>query len=154
MDRVEIDPAAIVRAARALVGAPYHHQGRDPRLGIDCVGLLIAVAREVGAEWHDLEGYSGDGRITADGKGRSLLRSELESSLDEVVDIREARDGDILCFWISRELVPHHVGIRIGAGMIHAAAETERGRGRVIERSRLGAWARHIDSVWRFRPDG
>lgn len=154
MDRVEIEPARIVAAARALLDVPYHHQGRDRRFGLDCVGLLIEVARDVGAKWHDLEGYSRDGRITADGKGHSLLRSELEASLDEVVDLRQARDGDVLCFWISRELVPHHVGIKIGNGLIHAAAQVNGKRGKVVERARLGAWAHYLDSAWRFRADG
>jgi cell wall-associated NlpC family hydrolase len=153
-DRSSIDPDRIVSAARSLLGVPHHHQGRDPRFGIDCVGLLVLVAQAVGAAWHDLEGYSGDGRITADGLGKSLLRTELERSLDEVHDIGETRDGDILCFWVSRALIPHHVGIRVGAGMIHAAAEVESGRGRVIERTRLGAWANYLDSAWRFRPHG
>jgi cell wall-associated NlpC family hydrolase len=149
-----IEPARIVAAARSMLGAPYHHQGRDRALGLDCVGLLIEVAKEIGAAYHDLSGYSGDGRITADGRGHSLLRSELGTSLVEVIDVRQARDGDVLCFWIHRELVPHHVGIKAGDGMIHAAALVNGRKGCVIERRRLGAWALHLDSVWRFQRNG
>lgn len=150
----DIDPAHIVDAARSLIDVPHHHQGRDVRYGIDCVGLLIEVAKRVDAAWHDLEGYSNDGRITADGKGKSLLRSELEQSFDEIHDLRLARDGDVLCFWLDREQVPHHVGIKVGDGMIHSAARVERGNGRVILRSSLGAWGKYLDSAWRYRSRG
>ena len=35
--------AAIAAAARALVGVPFRLQGRDPALGLDCVGLVGAA---------------------------------------------------------------------------------------------------------------
>lgn len=50
----------IVDAARAYVGAPFRHQGRTKR-GIDCVGVLIAVARDLGVMRAD-EDYTGYGR--------------------------------------------------------------------------------------------
>lgn len=33
----------IVEAARTLVGRPYQHQGRNPRLGMDCIGLVCCT---------------------------------------------------------------------------------------------------------------
>jgi cell wall-associated NlpC family hydrolase len=39
--------STIIEVARAWVGAPYRHQGRG-RAGIDCVGLLVEVAKGVG----------------------------------------------------------------------------------------------------------
>ena len=38
---------AIIKAARSWVGVKYRHQGRG-RKGIDCVGLLIEVCKDVG----------------------------------------------------------------------------------------------------------
>lgn len=29
--------------ARALIGVPFRPQGRDPRLGLDCIGLVICA---------------------------------------------------------------------------------------------------------------
>jgi len=35
-------------AARALAGVPFRLHGRDPAIGIDCVGLALLSAREAG----------------------------------------------------------------------------------------------------------
>ncbi|MFZ7338164.1 hypothetical protein ACLS0R_18210, partial [Comamonas jiangduensis] len=50
----------VVAAARRCIGTPYHHQARKPGIGLDCVGLVICVARQIGAvapDW-DVRGYS------------------------------------------------------------------------------------------------
>lgn len=41
--------ASVVAAADAWVGVPWRHQGRS-REGIDCLGLLIVVARDLGLD--------------------------------------------------------------------------------------------------------
>lgn len=40
----------MVTAARALVGTAFRPHGRDAARGLDCVGLVISVARAVGQE--------------------------------------------------------------------------------------------------------
>lgn len=53
-------PAEVVAAARRHLGTPWVHQGRTPGLAIDCAGLVILVARELGVvppDW-DVNGYS------------------------------------------------------------------------------------------------
>ena len=36
----------MIAAARACLGTPFHHQGRMPGVGLDCIGLVIvALAR-------------------------------------------------------------------------------------------------------------
>jgi L-cysteine desulfidase len=47
----------IVHAARTFVGVPWRHQGRS-RMGIDCVGLLVAVAKIIGADHEDKLAYA------------------------------------------------------------------------------------------------
>jgi cell wall-associated NlpC family hydrolase len=37
----------IVLYARAYIGTPFHHAARMPGVGIDCVGLLVCVARDL-----------------------------------------------------------------------------------------------------------
>jgi len=40
--------ADIVRVARGYLGTPFHHMGREPGVALDCAGVLICVARELG----------------------------------------------------------------------------------------------------------
>lgn len=43
------DPAeALARAALQLVGTPFRLHGRDPRTGLDCVGLVSASLAAIG----------------------------------------------------------------------------------------------------------
>lgn len=50
----------IVECARSWIGTPYHHQARLKGVGVDCAGLVIGVARELGivASDFDVSGYS------------------------------------------------------------------------------------------------
>lgn len=150
-----LDRVQIVSAARSYLGVPHVHQGRNRECGLDCVGLLLAVAQDVGARWHDLDGYSRSGAKTADGMGYSLLREHMAQSLEER-PIEEAEPGDVLLFWIERTLVPHHVGILVDGGhFVHAAAGTSKRRPGSVKDVRFGPrWASKLDSVWRFVPDG
>lgn len=151
---IALEPSRTVQAARSYLGVPHHHQGRHRTAGLDCVGLLLAVAQDIGAEWHDLEGYSRSGAATADLMGYSLLREHMARSLDEI-PIETAAPGDVWLFWVERLLVPHHVAIITGPDrIIHSAARLAGGLpGRVLE-TRLGRWKDQIDSAWRFRAHG
>lgn len=61
------DPAAAVaRAAQALVGAPYRLHGRDPRSGLDCVGLVAAALAAAGLPVDPPAGYGLRNRDPAD----------------------------------------------------------------------------------------
>jgi cell wall-associated NlpC family hydrolase len=55
-----IERSAIVTAARSWLGTPYRHQHRERGVGVDCAGLVIGVARQLGivpADF-DVNGYS------------------------------------------------------------------------------------------------
>lgn len=114
------DRAAIVSAARALIGTPYRHQGRvaGESGGVDCIGVPVLVARSVGLrppEW-DVRGY----RRLPD--GHSLLRG-LRAQLGEEVSEDRVAPGDVLLLDWGRH--PHHVAILGdyhfgGLSMIHA----------------------------------
>lgn len=43
-----MNATALADAAEALLGTPYRLHGRDPRMGVDCVGLIIAALRSIG----------------------------------------------------------------------------------------------------------
>ena len=55
-----VSPEAVVAAARAQLGVKWQHQARLPGVALDCAGLVICVARELGlvAPEVDVNGYS------------------------------------------------------------------------------------------------
>lgn len=94
----------IVTAARELVGTPFHHQARLPGVGVDCVGVLILIARRFGlvAPEYDFTGYP---RVP---DGRSLLH-ELDARLVRANGMSCAAIGDVVVMSIDRD--PQHVGV-------------------------------------------
>lgn len=123
--------AEIVAAARSYLGVRWHHQGRN-RAGLDCIGLVIAVARDLGLSDYDIGGYA---RVP-DGK---TLRATMAQQMDVLK--REPLPGDVLLFAFQRN--PLHTAIVTdapgGLGMIHAFANK-----RMVVEHRL-------DEVWRSR---
>jgi cell wall-associated NlpC family hydrolase len=102
----------IIAYARTLVGTPFQHQGRLPGVGLDCVGLLVAVARRFELTFHDHTGYS------KYPDAQSFLR-ELSSGLIPI-DAKEALPGDVLTFWVRHPSKPQHAALASDRGMIHA----------------------------------
>jgi hypothetical protein len=46
-----------IRVARTLIGTPYLHQARLLGVGIDCIGVPILVAKELGLGDFDVADY-------------------------------------------------------------------------------------------------
>lgn len=119
---------AVIDQARSYLGTPWRHQGRSRR-GLDCVGLLVMVCRDLGISDYDESGYE---RLA---KGRSLINA-IEARCRKVT---QPQPGDVLCFRYDAN--PQHVGIATdhphgGLGMIHANARAGGGlalSGRVNE---------------------
>ena len=127
-----VSRAAVVAQARSYLGVRWHHQGRS-RAGIDCIGLVIRVARDLGLSSYDITGY---GRVP-DGK---TLRFTMHQQLQPLQ--REPLPGDVLLFAFERN--PLHTAIVTdqpggGLGMIHAYANMRR----VVEH--------RLDATWRGR---
>lgn len=110
----------VADAARRYIGTPYHHQARVIGKGIDCLGLLICVSRDLGwvAADYNVTGY----RRLPD--GHSLLR-HLREHFPEVSE-SDLRPGDFVCVAFDKH--PHHVGVvgdyhLGGLSLIHAAPQ-------------------------------
>jgi hypothetical protein len=72
-----------------LGDTPFHHQARLEGVGVDCVGLVISVAREMGAvpaDW-DVGGY---GRVP---DGKRLVHHLSE----RLVPVAQRRHGARRC---------------------------------------------------------
>lgn len=120
--------AQFIAEARSWEGVPWLHQGRS-RLGVDCIGLLIVVARALGLSDYEVDGY---GR-TPDA---DLMRREAERLM---VRTMHPQPGDVLLMRFHRD--PQHILILTEpARVIHAWADA----GRVVEVNYPPSWQRRV----------
>lgn len=130
-------------AASELLGIPFQHLGRSRR-GLDCVGVLVTVASEVGLSDYDIRTYSHRAR------GHELL-GYFGAQMDHI-SMRDLSAGDVLVTRDEDEALPCHCGIVVrrpgGLGFIHAWAR----RRRVVE-SLLSEWLPWAVRAYRFRTD-
>lgn len=117
--------ADVVAEARKWLGTPWVHQHRAKGQAVDCAGLIICVARDLGllpADF-DLNGYS----RMPDG----TLLAVCDEHMDRI-ERSAMQPGDVLV--MATEHDPQHMGIlgdyrHGGLSLIHAASKA----GRVIE---------------------
>lgn len=116
----------VAAAALATVGARFRAQGRDPALGLDCVGVVAVATGEPGlprdyplrsGAWHAEQ--VPDGMVASDG---------------EAV-------GDVLLCRVSAAQL--HLVLRTAGGFVHADA----GVRRVVERPGAVPWP--VIAAWR-----
>src|SRR5690606_18089886 len=123
-----VERRAILAAARRRLGTRWVHQGRGAA-GLDCVGLIIVIARELGFTSKDVAGYARrqDGR---------MLLSRLHDQL-QLSSLTDWQDGDIGVF---REAgFPIHLGILTRDGDVPTVIHAHAGRRRVVEEA-LGSY--------------
>lgn len=107
----------IVSVARSYLGTPFHHAARLPGVGMDCAGVLICAARELGlvAPDFDVPAYvqSPDGSML---KWFRLYMTPVSQG--------EMQPGDAVVF--ITDVIPQHLGVlgdyaHGGLSVIHAA---------------------------------
>lgn len=116
----------IVAAARGWLNTPFHHQARLKGVGVDCIGLVIGVARELAliAPDFDIAAYP---RVP-DGKTLLPMARQYMAEIDRAA----MQPGDVVVVSFDKE--PQHFGVlgeyrHGGLSIIHAASDP----GRVIE---------------------
>ena len=127
----------IVDAARTCLGTPFRHCGRDKVLGLDCIGLLVSVCKDLSIPHKDVLNYS---RVP-DGSTLTLnISSQLSSCSDPST-------GDVLVFWTARPSLPRHVAIiATPTRIIHTWSDV----GKVVEHELDEDWQRRICGSYRF----
>lgn len=105
--------SALVDAARAYLGVPFRHQGRN-RLGLDCGGLLVLALRDIGKVATDITGYS---RNPHNGRLESVITA---NAFFLEVPVEKTKEGDVLLIAYKQE--PHHIAIKTDIGIIHATS--------------------------------
>ena len=110
--------ADVVRVARSYSGTPFHHMGRLPGVGLDCVGLLICCARELGlvALDFDIPAYT----PSPDGGTMLAWTKEYMTPVSQA----EMQPGNVILLITDTE--PQHLAIlgdylHGGLSIIHAA---------------------------------
>lgn len=125
----------IIEIARSWIGTRFHHQGRTKGVGVDCIGLIVGVAKELGLEVEDRTDYA-----------REPSNGELEKALMKYLTPCELKVGAVALFKLDKE--PQHVGLigfRIQDSgdrvltLIHAYAQARK----VVEHG--------LDDLWKAR---
>ena len=129
----------ILSAARQCLGTPFRHQGRLLGFGLDCAGVAIHVARQIGVGHLDVSGYS-----------RTPSNGQLEQSLDaqpclERIPLTRPSPGDLLLMRFASD--PQHIAICAGETIIHAYEAA----GQCCEHRLSSLWQSRIVRVYRFR---
>lgn len=127
----------IIEVARSYVGVRYRHQGRDRITGLDCIGLVILIAKDL-----DLIPF----HFERKDYGRLPNTTELEDKLDEYCVRSDRIPGVIVGFrWTPGGLLAH-AGVYTGSSLIHS---NQRVAG-VVEQRFSSSWARRSTGAWRF----
>ena len=126
-----------VEIARSWVGTKFHHQGRKKHVGVDCIGLIIGMAHEMGLTVEDRLDYA-----------RQPSGGQLEAALANYLQPCDLKVGCVALFKIKNE--PQHVGIVSdygdGFGLIHAYAQSRK----VVEHGLDEFWEKRLVACYKF----
>jgi NlpC/P60 family putative phage cell wall peptidase len=133
--------AHIVRQARTWLHTPYQHQARCKGAGVDCIGLIVGVAKELGLSQADAHCY---GRIPS---GNALVAA-LQQHAVPIAPSAAWLPGQILLIRFDAE--PQHVAILADmAGqqtMLHAYSNA----GYVTEHRLADVWRARVMARYDF----
>ena len=137
------DPDAVIAAARAWLGTPYHDQASLRGVGCDCLGLARGVWRDlVGAEPQPIPPYSRDWGETG---VREVLAEGARAMMIEI-PLAQIGPGALVLFRMAPRAIAKHVGILTAPDQfIHAYDRLG-----VIEEALTTAWSRRIAFAFRF----
>lgn len=132
----------VIKVARSYLGTPFAIQGRSPGVFLDCVGVLVCMATDLGLPCKDFDAYTETTKP-------EMVREMLACSMDEI-PVEEAIPGDVLMFEFS--------GGGDQAGHVGVLSEPERmihtwpgATWKVCENSLGQYWRNRICSAHRFR---
>jgi cell wall-associated NlpC family hydrolase len=128
-------PSEITAAALSMVGTPFHAQGRLPDVGLDCLGVVVCVARICGIPHQDRAAYP----MRPNGE----LMPELDRQFTRVHG--EPQESDVLLMAFEGE--PHHVAIVISDNRIVHAYSTVR---KCVVQTYTDYWRAKVRAVYRF----
>lgn len=129
----------IIRLARTQLGVPWMHQGRAPNVALDCAGLIIFIAKEIGYPYPETANY---GINPSNNRMQTILGKYYTrcSTLHPgaIVTMRNSAINGIV----------NHVAIYTGKGVIHASNGVNPPR--VIETNLMRSKDRIIDGYYEW----
>lgn len=142
--------AQIIAKAREYVGTPFVHLGRQKGVGIDCVGLVLCVAEDLGLV--DSNGVlllkTDYATYSPQPSGQGLVQRELVRRTKRKL-ANQFLPGDIVSLRVPIE--PCHVGIiteyKGVPYIVHAYSGGER---KCIEHIFNAQWQRRVSTVFEF----
>jgi len=142
----------LIREARECIGTPYQHQGRLKGVGLDCLGLILHVAKATGT---DVSKFNE--RPYGPVPNGKMLKDTLDSVLVRIWDCEKSslsflpylKNSDL--FLITWKRFPSHMGFAAvgpyGWNIIHSHADS-----RFVTEHRLDEdWQAKVVSVYRFK---
>lgn len=111
----------IVKTAREYINTPCHHQGRAKGVGVDCIGLIACVSKDLGLGFADRSEFRNYKRLASANK--ALMTRHLDALCPKSPNRtwKKWKLGDILIFWVNpSHQRPQHMGIATEKGIIHA----------------------------------
>lgn len=107
-----------VTICESYENTPFHHKGRAPGLGLDCVGLPLCAAWAMGIQMEDNLDYGHE----PSSKFLRHMIADVNGLISRPLDDDQA--GDILLMRYSKH--PTHIAIRTFDGIVHAYAPMRR----------------------------
>lgn len=131
-----ITPADVVASARSWVGTQYRHQGRG-KTGVDCIGLLVVVARELDLFEPETFIPANYSRRPQDGLLERRVAQVCVQTLSPVA-------GCFALIHWSHTGPAAHCAILTGENMVHSYQKV----GEVVEHGYRHPWPRFTHSLW------
>jgi cell wall-associated NlpC family hydrolase len=132
----------VVAEARALVGVPFQHAGRN-EYGLDCLGLIVLAARNAGLDVYDNCSYS---QIV----NPEFMAAEIEAAAERLPGLSSVLPGDVVLFSVAGS--PQHMALiseKFDTYML--MVHSYQSAGRVVEHPLDRTWRRRVVACYTWR---
>lgn len=124
------------------VGIPYVHLGRNPKTGLDCLGLILSVLQDLGnsVQVYDYENYTEDWSKSSE---HDLFVERMPDLMEKV---NTPRPFDLVLFKNFRGLSSHS-GIVLSKGRFLHTCKAGTVQGKLSDRK----WANSLSGFYRIK---
>lgn len=103
----------IIKTAREYVGTPFVHQARLKGIGVDCIGLVTGIGKDLGLINYDHVVYP---RYSSNG---DQLMFHMRKAFVEI-DVDKRQPADVIIYWTDKNSKhPQHLAVLTDNGIIH-----------------------------------